>query len=101
MSESRTTLRFGYMACLNFGNRTRTCDFIFDNMGRLTNTTTSCAFLTGRNFTTSYGYDAALNRTVFTDPENGATSYAYDTLNRLQTLTPPSAQRDRFVRLEL
>ena len=27
----------------------------------------------------------------FTVPENGCTSYAYDTLNRLQTLTPPSA----------
>src|SRR6202140_4943652 len=40
---------------------------------------------------TKYGYDAASNRTGFTDPENGATSYLYDTLNRLQTLTPPSA----------
>ncbi len=56
-------------------------------MGRLTATTTSYAFLTGRNFTTSYAYDAASNRTGFTDPESGATSYAYDTLNRLQTLT--------------
>jgi RHS repeat-associated protein len=70
---------------------TGTYQFTFDNMGRLTNTTTSYAFLTGRNFTTSYGYDAASNRTGFTDPESGATSYVYDTLNRLQTLTPPSA----------
>jgi RHS repeat-associated protein len=70
---------------------TGTYQFTFDNMGRLTNTTTSYAFLTGRNFTTSYGYDAASNRTGFTDPENGATSYVYDTLNRLQTLTPPAA----------
>jgi RHS repeat-associated protein len=68
-----------------------TYQFTFDNMGRLTNTTTSYAFLVGRNFTTSYGYDAASNRTGFTDPESGATSYVYDTLNRLQTLTPPSA----------
>src|SRR5713226_9013402 len=60
-------------------------------MGRLTATTTSYAFLTGRNFTTSYAYDAASNRTGFTDPESGATSYAYDTLNRLQALTPPVA----------
>ena len=44
-----------------------------------------------RNFTTSYTYDKASNRTGFTDPENGSTTYAYDTLNRLQTLTPPSA----------
>jgi RHS repeat-associated protein len=70
---------------------TGTYQFTFDNMGRLTNTTTSYAFLTGRNFTTSYAYDAASNRTGFTDPESGSTSYVYDTLNRLQTLTPPAA----------
>src|SRR5207245_9904177 len=60
-------------------------------MGRLTQATTSYAFLVGRNFTTSYAYDAASNRTGLTDPENGATSFVYDTLNRLQTLTPPTA----------
>ncbi len=27
----------------------------------------------------------------FTDPEGGSTSYAYDTLNRLQSLAPPAA----------
>jgi len=70
---------------------TGTYQFTFDNMGRLTNTTTSYAFLAGRNFTTSYGYDAASNRTGFTDPEGGATSYVYDTLNRLSTLAPPAA----------
>jgi RHS repeat-associated protein len=69
---------------------TGTYSFTFDNMGRLTNTTTQYAFLTARNFTTSYGYDAASNRTGFTDPEGGGSTYAYDTLNRLQTLTPPS-----------
>ncbi|HET7107291.1 MAG TPA: RHS repeat-associated core domain-containing protein [Candidatus Acidoferrum sp.] len=70
---------------------TGTYQFTFDNMGRLTGTTTSYAFLTGRNFTTGYGYDAASNRTSFTDPESGSTAYVYDTLNRLQTLTPPAA----------
>ncbi len=70
---------------------TGTYQFTFDNMGRLTGTTTSYSFLTGRNFTTAYTYDAASNRTGFTDPEGGSTTYAYDTLNRLQTLTPPSA----------
>jgi YD repeat-containing protein len=40
---------------------TGTYQFTFDNMGRLTNATTS------------YGYDAASNRTGFTDPESGAT----------------------------
>jgi YD repeat-containing protein len=70
---------------------TGTYAFTFDNMGRLTNTTTNYAFLTGRSFTNAYSYDAASNRTGFTDPESGATTYAYDTLNRLQTLTPPTA----------
>jgi len=69
---------------------TGTYQFTFDNMGRLTGTTTSYTFLT-RNFTTSYTYDKASNRTGFTDPESGSTSYVYDTLNRLQTLTPPAA----------
>jgi len=70
---------------------TGTYQFTFDNMGRLTATSAQYSFLTGRSFTTSYSYDAASNRTGFTDPENGLTSYAYDTLNRLQTLTPPAA----------
>lgn len=63
---------------------TGTYQFTFDDMGRLTGTTTSYAFLTGRNFTTSYSYDKASNRTGFTDPESGSTAYVYDTLNRLQ-----------------
>jgi RHS repeat-associated protein len=70
---------------------TGTYQFGFDNMGRLSSTTTNYTFLTSRSFTTAYGYDAASNRTSFTDPESGATGYGYDTLNRLQTLTPPSA----------
>jgi RHS repeat-associated protein len=70
---------------------TGTYSFTFDNMGRLTATTTSYSFLTSRTFTTAYSYDAASNRTGFTDPESGSSTYAYDTLNRLQTLTPPSA----------
>jgi YD repeat-containing protein len=70
---------------------TGTYAFAYDNLGRLIGTTTSYAFLPGRTFTTSYGYDAASNRTGFTDPEGGATTYAYDTLNRLTMLTPPVA----------
>jgi YD repeat-containing protein len=70
---------------------TGTYKFSFDNMGRLTGASVNYTFLTARTFTTSYGYDFASNRTGFTDPENGATAYIYDTLNRLQTLTPPSA----------
>ncbi|PYU34530.1 MAG: hypothetical protein DMG28_05520 [Acidobacteria bacterium] len=70
---------------------TGTYAFAYDNMGRLIGTTTSYTFLTGRTFTASYSYDAASNRTGFTDPEGGASTYAYDTLNRLTTLTPPAA----------
>src|SRR5208337_2309291 len=86
---------------------TGTYQFTFDNMGRLMGTSTQYAFLTSHTFTTSYGYDAASNRTSFTDPENGSSGYVYDTLNsdfrspvdsigvpkpdRLQTLTPPTA----------
>jgi RHS repeat-associated protein len=70
---------------------TGTYSFAYDNMGRLIGTTTSYSFLTGRNFTTSYTYDAASNRTGFTDPEGGSTAYTYDSLNRLATLVPPAA----------
>ena len=70
---------------------TGTYSFSFDSMGRLTGTTTSYSFLTGRSFTNGYAYDAASNRTGFTDPESGTTSYSYDTLNRLTSLAPPSA----------
>jgi hypothetical protein len=70
---------------------TGTYQFRSDNMGRLTGTSTQYAFLTSRMLTTSYGYDAASNRTSFTGPENGCSRYAYDPLNRLQMLTPPTA----------
>ena len=70
---------------------TGTYAFTFDNMGRLTGTSTQYSFLSSRNFTTSYSYDAASNRVGFADPEGGSTTYAYDSLNQLQTLTPPAA----------
>src|SRR5579883_3407205 len=70
---------------------TGTYSFTFDNMGRLIGTATSYTFLPGRHFTTSYTYDKASNRAGFTDPEGGSTTYVYDTLHRLQTLTPPTA----------
>jgi RHS repeat-associated protein len=70
---------------------TGTYQFTFDNMGRLSTTTTQYSFLTSRTFSTAYSYDAASNRKGFTDPESGSTAYVYDTLNRLQTLTAPAA----------
>jgi YD repeat-containing protein len=48
---------------------TGTYAFAYDNDGRLIGTTTSYSFLSSRTFTTSYSYDAASNRTGFTDPE--------------------------------
>ena len=76
---------------LQVNDPTGTYAFTYDNMGRLTGTTTSYSFLTSRNFTTSYSYDAASNRTGFTDPEGGTTAYTYDNLNRLTALAPPAA----------
>lgn len=69
---------------------TGTYVFTFDNMGRLQTTSTTYSFLS-RTLSTSYGYDKTSNRTSFVDPESGSTTYAYDTLNRLETLTPPAA----------
>jgi RHS repeat-associated protein len=70
---------------------TGTYGFAYDNMGRLVGTTTQYTFLPLNNFTNSYTYDANSNRLTLTDPQGGVTSYAYDTLNRLSTLTPPTA----------
>ena len=76
---------------LNVNDPTGTYAFAYDNMGRLIGTTTSYSFLGSRNFTNAYTYDSASNRTGFTDPESGSTTYTYDTLNRLTSLVPPSA----------
>jgi RHS repeat-associated protein len=65
---------------------TGTYSFLFDNMGRLKQTTTAYSFVTGNPFTIVYGYDAASNRTGMTDPNNGHITYTYDTLNRLSNI---------------
>jgi len=65
---------------------TGTYGFTYDNMNRLTQTSTAYSFLPSRTFTVQYGYDAASNRASMTDPENGTTHYNYDTLNRLSSL---------------
>jgi RHS repeat-associated protein len=64
---------------------TGTYGFTYDNMGRLTGTTTQYAFLTG-TYTNSYSYDANSNRTGFTAPDGSTNTYTYDTLNRMSTL---------------
>jgi RHS repeat-associated protein len=70
---------------------TGTYGFAYDNMGRLVGSTTQYTFLSSTTFSNSYTYDANSNRVSFTDPQGGVTSYVYDTLNRLTTLTPPTA----------
>jgi RHS repeat-associated protein len=61
--------------------------FAYDNMGRLIATTTQYSYLPGYNFQNSYTYDAASNRKSLTAPDGSTTTYNYDTLNRLSTLT--------------
>jgi RHS repeat-associated protein len=55
-------------------------------MGRLKQTTMAYSFVTGNPFTIVYGYDAGSNRKTMTDPQNGQTTYTYDTLNRLSNI---------------
>jgi RHS repeat-associated protein len=66
---------------------TGTYAIAYDNMGRLIGTTTSYSFLSGKTFTNSYAYDAASNRTSLTLPDGSNDTYAYDTLNRLKSIT--------------
>jgi len=76
-------------------NVTYKYQFFYDNIGRLTSTSTKYSFLS-RTLTTGYTYDAASNRVTMTDPETGVTNYGYDTLNRLTGLTPPTAISGAF-----
>jgi RHS repeat-associated protein len=64
---------------------TGTYNFTYDNMGRLTGTSTEYSFLSGTS-TNAYTYDAASNRTGFTAPDSSTSTYSYDTLNRLTAL---------------
>jgi YD repeat-containing protein len=70
----------------NSGSRAE-YDFAFDNMNRLTSTTTNYEFTSIGAQTVQYAYDAASNRVSMTDPQSTQTSYAYDNLNRLTSLS--------------
>lgn len=70
---------------LQVNDPTGTYSFSYDNMGRLTGTSTQYSFLTG-TFTNAYSYDAASNRTGYTAPDGSTNTYTYDNVNRLTTL---------------
>jgi len=59
----------------------------YDNMGRLTQTSTLYSFLSGQTLVNHYTYDADSNRASLANPQGGVTSYAYDSLNRLASTT--------------
>jgi RHS repeat-associated protein len=61
--------------------------FAYDNMGRLLGTATQYAFLPGHAYNVVYTYDAGSNRVAMQAPDGSTNTYAYDTLNRLATLT--------------
>ena len=64
---------------------TGTYSFTYDNLGRLLGTGTQYSFLSSA-LNNNYGYDAASNRTSFTDPAGATSTYSYDALNRLTGL---------------
>ena len=66
-----------------------TYGFTYDNVGRLTGTGTQYSFLSG-TLSNSYGYDAASNRTSFSNFQSQITNYNYDSLNRLTSLADPN-----------
>jgi RHS repeat-associated protein/uncharacterized repeat protein (TIGR01451 family) len=95
-AESHVT-SYGYDAA---GNRTSVVDgeevvtlYQYDELNRLVSVTEN--YLPGQgsdhqtNVLTSYGYDAVGNHTVITDANSHVTSYAYDELNRLISVTDP------------
>lgn len=65
-------------------------------MGRLTQASTSYSFLPGHTYNVGYGYDAASHRTWMSDPQNATTTYLYDSLDRMGTLTYPSGSNYGF-----
>ncbi len=61
--------------------------FSYDNMGRLIGTSAQYSFLPGHTYTNAYTFDANSNRKILTAPDGSTTTYDYDTLNRLSSLT--------------
>lgn len=64
-----------------------TFSFVFDNLGRLTQTSTQYSFLSSQTLTNNYSYDPASNPVSLTNPQGGVTNYIYDSLNRETSLT--------------
>jgi YD repeat-containing protein len=65
----------------------RTTNYSYDNLGRLVAETAPAAATGVARSVSSYGYDAAGNRTSETDPLGFVTSYTYDALDRRTTVT--------------
>jgi RHS repeat-associated protein len=80
----------------NVADATGTYQFSYDNIGRLTGTSTQYIFIPGQTFTMGYGYDAGSKRISMIDPQSGVTNYAYDTMNRITLLTNPQSQQFAF-----
>src|SRR5216684_4602623 len=66
---------------------TGTYTLTYDNMNRLASAGVNYSFNSAGTLTVQYGYDKASNRTSMTDPQSVPTTYGYDTLNRLSSLT--------------
>ena len=75
---------------------TGTYGFTYDNMNRLTQTSTNYKFDSAAAYIVNYTYDAASNRASMTDPQGGTTQYTYDALNRLTNLQDAQSQNYGF-----
>jgi len=94
-----TSVRYGYDVLNHLTQVTDssgTYSFVYDNLGRLTSTTTQYAFLSGQTLTNGYAYDADSNRVSLTNPQGGTTTYNYDALNRLTSLTDFASRQFAF-----
>ncbi len=84
--EERTIVYDGLERPISISNQTQTLGFAYDGDGRITEATTS-AIDPAPAVTLKYTYDANGNRTSMIGPD-GTTSYGYDALSRLTSVSP-------------
>lgn len=85
------TLTFAYDALGNLAlaaDSDSSLSFTYDAVGRISQAQTGATAGQAAS-AVMYTYDLAGNRVSMTDPEGGVTSYAYDPLSRLTSLTSP------------